>query len=247
MTGTVHLVGAGPGDPGLITVKGRDLLESADVVIYDALIGLDLLKLCKEGAELIDAGKRGKNHRLEQWEINRLLITKAEEGRNVVRLKGGDPFLFGRGAEEAEELRRAGIEVHVVPGVSSPIAVPELAGIPITHRDYTSTVTFVTGHERQDSVKGRVDWKALAEGHGTIVVLMGFSNAGKISEHLIEGGMDPETGVAIITDGSTQSQHTEITTISGLAGTISSKKLKPPGIMVIGDAVGLRSILGDLA
>ncbi len=246
MTGTVYLVGSGPGDPELITVKGRELLKKADIVVYDALIDQNILKLCKPDAELIDAGKRGNKHRMEQWEINRLLIKKAEAGKTVIRLKGGDPFLFGRGAEEAEELRRAGVEIHVVPGVSSSIAVPELAGIPVTHRDYSSMVTFVTGHERADLINGRIDWTTLAKGHGTIVVLMGLGNADLISKGLMSGGMSSETAVAVITEGSTPSQNTEITTISRLTGTISEKMLKPPGIMVIGDVVCLRNILGDL-
>ena len=165
MTGKVYLVGAGPGDPGLFTIKGMELLRSADVVMYDALANPELLKECKEGAELIDAGKRARDHHLSQWQTNELLVKYAQEGKTVVRLKGGDPFLFGRGAEEAEELRKAGAEVHVVPGVSSSISVPELAGIPVTHRDHTSLVTFITGHEKADRTEDRIDWKALVGGH----------------------------------------------------------------------------------
>ena len=246
MTGKVYLVGAGPGDPGLMTIKGMELLRNADVVMYDALANPDLLKECKAGAELIDAGKRGGDHHLRQWETNELLVKYASEGRTVVRLKGGDPFLFGRGAEEAEELRKAGVEVHVVPGVSSSISVPELAGIPVTHRDHASLVTFVTGHEKDGRSEDRIDWKKLVGGHGTIVVLMGLGNAGNISKGLIEGGMDPDTPAAIICSGSTADQRIELTAVGDLEKTVSEKGLQPPGIMVIGSVASLRGILGDL-
>ena len=246
MTGKVYLVGAGPGDPGLFTIKGMELLRSADVVVYDALANPELLKECKDGAELIDAGKRARDHHLSQWQTNELLVKLAQEGKLVVRLKGGDPFLFGRGAEEAEELRNAGVEVHVVPGVSSSISVPELAGIPVTHRDYASMVTFITGHEKDGREGDRVDWKALASGHGTLVVLMGLGNAASISEGLIEGGMSPDTPAAVISKGSTPDQRVETTTVSGLADTIRDKGLEAPGIMVIGDVARVRERLGDL-
>ena len=246
MTGKVYLVGAGPGDPGLITVKGLELLRTADVVFYDALANPLLLRECREDAELIDASKRARDHHLSPWQTNELLVKHAQEGKTVVRLKGGDPFLFGRGAEEAEELRKAGVEVHVVPGVSSSISVPELAGIPVTHRDHASLVTFVTGHEKDGREGDRVDWKALAEGHGTIVVLMGLGNAAGISKGLIEGGMSPETPAAVICKGSTPEQRVEVTVLSRLADTISEKGLEAPGIMVIGDVATVRSRLGDL-
>lgn len=246
MNGKVYLVGAGPGDVGLMTVKGLELLRTADVVMYDALANPDLLGECKEGAELIDAGKRGGNHHLRQHETNELLVRYANEGKTVVRLKGGDPFLFGRGAEEACELRRAGIEVHVVPGVSSSISVPELAGIPVTHRDHASLVTFVTGHEKAGRAEDRVNWKRLAEGHGTVVVLMGLGNARNISEGLIDGGMPPETPAAIICSGSTPEQRIELTCVGELAETVSAMKLEPPGIMVIGSVAELHNELGDL-
>ena len=246
MTGKVYLVGAGPGDPGLFTVRGLELLRSADVVFYDALANPELLKECKEGAELIDAGKRARDHHLSQWQTNELLVKYASEGKVVVRLKGGDPFLFGRGAEEAEELRNAGAEVHVVRGVSSSISVPELAGIPVTHRDYASMVTFVTGHEKDGREGDRVDWKALADSHGTIVVLMGLGNAANISKGLIEGGMSLDMPAAVISKGSTPDQRVEVTKVSDLARTIEEKKLEAPGIMVIGQVASVRERLGDL-
>ena len=246
MTGKVYLVGAGPGDPGLMTVKGLQLLRDADVVMYDALANPELLKECKEGAELIDAGKRSRDHHLKQWETNDLLVKYAQEGKVVVRLKGGDPFLFGRGAEEAEELRKAGAEVHVVPGVSSSIAVPELAGIPVTHRDHTSLVTFITGHEKADREVDRIDWKALVGGHGTLVILMGLGNAEAISRDLIAGGMPEDMPAAIISKGSTPEQRVETTVVSKLAQTIAEKGLEAPGIMVVGTVAKLHDVLGDL-
>lgn len=246
MTGKVYLVGAGPGDPGLMTVRGLELLRTADVVMYDALANPDFLKECKEDALLIDAGKRGGDHHLKQWETNELLVKYAAEGKTVIRLKGGDPFLFGRGAEEAEELRKAGADVHVVPGVSSSISVPELVGIPVTHRDHTSLVTFVTGHEKDGRAEDRVDWKALVGGHGTIVILMGLGNAGNISKGLIEGGMSPDMPAAIISKGSTPDQRVEVTVVSRLEATIKEKALEAPGIMVIGTVAQLHNVLGDL-
>ena len=246
MTGKVYLVGAGPGDPGLFTIQGMELLRKADVVMYDALSNPDLLKECKDGAELIDAGKRARDHHLSQWQTNELLVKYAAEGKLVVRLKGGDPFLFGRGAEEAEELRKAGAEVHVVPGVSSSISVPELAGIPVTHRDYASLVTFITGHEKADREEDRIDWRSLVNGHGTLVILMGLGNAGKISKELIEGGMSLDMPAAVISKGSTPDQRVETTTVSKLEQTIREKALEPPGIMVIGEVATVRDRLGDL-
>ena len=247
MTGKVYLVGAGPGDPGLFTIKGLELLRKADVIMYDALANPELLKECRPDAEVIDAGKRARDHHLSQWQTNELLVKYAKEGKLVVRLKGGDPFLFGRGAEEAEELRKAGAEVHVVPGVSSSISVPELAGIPVTHRDYASLVTFITGHEKADRETDRIDWRALVGGHGTLVIMMGLGNAGRISSELIAGGMSPDTPAAVISKGSTPDQRVAVTTVEGLESAIKDNGLEPPGIMVVGEVAKVRSILGDMA
>lgn len=247
MSGKVYLVGAGPGDPGLFTIRGMELLRTADAVVYDALANPELLKECKEGAELIDAGKRARDHHLSQWQTNELLVRLASEGRTVVRLKGGDPFLFGRGAEEAEELRAAGVEVHVVPGVSSSISVPELAGIPVTHRDYASSVTFITGHEKDGREGDRVDWRALVNGHGTLVIMMGLGNAGRISSELVAGGMSPDMPAAVISRGSTPEQRVEVTTVAGLEAAIRDSGLEPPGIIVVGEVAAVRGRLGDLA
>ncbi len=246
MKGAVYLVGAGPGDPGLMTVKGLELLRKADVVVYDALANPELLNECKSGANLVDAGKRGGRHTLVQEKTNALLVELASEGNIVVRLKGGDPFMFGRGAEEAEELRAAGIEVHVVPGISSTISVPELAGIPVTHRDHTPLVTFLTGHEKDDRGKDRIEWRKLVGGHGTLVILMGMGNAGFIASELIAGGMDPGTAVAVITDGSTHKQKIARTTVSNLERTIIDGKLEAPGVIVIGSVATLHDVLGDM-
>ncbi len=247
MPGRVYLVGAGPGDPGLITVRGLQLLRSADAVMYDALSSPELLKECRPDAELIDAGKRGGDHHLHQWETNELLVRYAAAGKTVVRLKGGDPFLFGRGAEEAEALRQAGAEVHVVPGVSAGIAVPELAGIPVTHRDHASLVTFVTGHEKEGRDDDRVDWAKLVGGHGTLVIFMGLGAAGDIAAGLTAGGMDPATPAAVISKGATASQRTALTTVGRLAETIETEKLEAPGLIVIGTVTELHRTLGDLA
>jgi len=244
MTGHVFLVGAGPGDPGLMTVKGMEILRSAEVVVYDALANPIFLKECPD-AELIDAGKRSSNHKMSQSDINSLLVSLGKEGKKVVRLKGGDPFLFGRGAEEALALREAGVGVSVVPGVSSSIAVPELAGIPITHRDHSPMVTFMTGHE-MDNKSSNTDWKRLAEGMGTIVILMGMSNADAISRSLIEGGMPPDTYVSITVSGSMEKERTVVTSISKLGSSIEEQKLEAPGIIVIGNVVSERSKLGDM-
>lgn len=247
MTGKVYLIGAGPGDMGLITVKGLQALREADVVLYDALSNPDLLKECKAGAELIDAGKRAADHHLKQWQTNDKLVEYAQQGKIVARLKGGDPFLFGRGAEEAEKLRKAGVEVHVIPGVSSSISVPELCGIPVTHRDHASLVTFITGHEKGDRSEDRVDWASLVKGHGTLVILMGLENAGNISKGLLEGGMSPDMPAAILSKGSTPDQKVYVTTVSKLEETIKTQNVATPGIMVIGTVVQLRDVLGDLA
>ena len=247
MTGKVYLVGAGPGDPGLFTIKGLALLRTADVVMYDALANPELLKECKQGAELIDAGKRARDHHLSQWQTNELLVEKAKEGKLVVRLKGGDPFLFGRGAEEAEELRKAGAEVHVVPGVSSSISVPELAGIPVTHRDHASLVTFITGHEKADRETDRIDWKSLVGGHGTLVIMMGLGNAGTISKELIAGGMSPDMPAAVISKGSTPDQKVVVTKVSDLESAIRENSIEPPGIIVVGEVARMREVLGDMA
>jgi uroporphyrin-III C-methyltransferase len=244
MKGKVYLVGAGPGGIGLMTVRGLELLRSAETVVHDALIDIDILNECKN-AELIDAGKRGGNHKMSQTEINETLVELANEGKNVIRLKGGDPFLFGRGAEEAAALRKAGIEVHVVPGVSSSISVPELVGIPLTHRDNASMVTIATGHERSDRDEEKIDWKKLASTDGTIVILMGMSNSERISKELMAGGMSKDVPAAVIVHEN-GGYRTETASLLTLPSVIKTKEMKAPGIIVIGDVVKQRSVLGDM-
>ncbi|MBE6042142.1 MAG: uroporphyrinogen-III C-methyltransferase, partial [Clostridiales bacterium] len=193
--GKVWLVGAGPGDPGLMTMKGRKVLEEADVVVYDALIGSGLLSMMPADAEKIYAGKRSEHHFLKQDEINRILVEKALEGNKVVRLKGGDPFVFGRGGEELELLTENGIPYEIVPGVTSAFAVPAYAGIPVTHRDYCSSVHVITGHKRKDHTYD-IDFKALKETGGTLIFLMGIASLPVIAKGLLEAGMDPDTPAA---------------------------------------------------
>ncbi|MCQ2052872.1 MAG: hydroxymethylbilane synthase [archaeon] len=241
--GHIYIVGAGPGDRDLITVKGLDLLRSAQVVVYDALADQSLLDECPN-AEKINVGKRSNRHVKTQSETNQLLVDLGKSGNIVVRLKGGDPFLFGRGAEEASVLKKAGVPVTVVPGVSSSIAIPEITGIPVTHRDHASCVTILTGHSKEYG--DGIDWKSVAKFSGTLVILMGMTNAGDISTGLINGGKSPDTEVAVITDGARNEQHTEITVLSNLKRMIVEKKLEAPGIIVIGSVVSVRDELGDI-
>lgn len=247
--GEVYLVGAGPGDPGLITLKGLEALRQAEVVVHDALIGTELLAHASPGAEVIDVGKRGASHKAEQEDINRLLVGKATEGRRVVRLKGGDPFMFGRGGEEAEALRLAGVKVHVVPGVTSALAAPSLAGIPVTHRRVASHVTFVTGHEGAGKAEEAIDWHALAQlgrAGGTLVILMGMSNLGRNMRRLMDAGMDPRTPVAVVERGSLPGQRATVATLGNIADVCLSLKVGPPAVIVVGQVARLRETLGDL-
>jgi uroporphyrin-III C-methyltransferase len=230
---TVALVGAGPGDPGLLTRRGAELLEAADVVVYDRLISAELLALAPVGAELIDVGK-GPGQSARQADINDLLVELGRAGRRVVRLKGGDPFVFGRGGEEAEALRRAGLDVEVVPGVSSAFAAPAAAGIPVTHRTVSTSVTVVTGHDGEPSLPG-VDWEVLARLEGTLVVLMGMAARVAIVERLTAAGRSPDTPVAVVHWGTTGHQQVVRTMLSHLA----EVDLAAPAVIVIGAVAGL--------
>ena len=241
--GHVYLVGAGPGDFGLITVRGLELLKTAEVVVYDALADQSLLDYCPE-AELVNVGKRSRNHIKTQDQINQILVDYGKRGNTVVRLKGGDPFLFGRGAEEAAVLRAENVPVTVIPGVSSSIAVPEVAGIPVTHRDLASSVTIMTGHGKEGS--DGIDWASVANIPGTIVILMGMDNADEISKGLIKGGRSPDMPAAVITDGARPEQRAVVTTLEKLARMIREEDLRAPGIIVIGDVAKERETLGDL-
>lgn len=236
---TVYLVGAGPGDPGLITVKGLACLKKADVVVYDYLANPRLLENVPAKARKVYVGKKGATHSKEQEDINALLIAEARKGRTVVRLKGGDPYVFGRGGEEAEALAEAGVPFEVVPGVTSAIAVPAYAGIPVTHRDFTSTVAFVTGHEQDEGGDFPPDWAALAK-MGTLVFLMAYSNLPHIVAKLLEAGMDPRTPAIVIEWGTTPRQKTAASDLSGLLDAAKRVGIRPPTIVVIGRVVSLR-------
>ena len=241
--GKVYLVGAGPGDPGLLTVKGKSLLENADVVIYDALVSPDILGIINPQAEKINAGKRKGRHSLPQTETTELLRLKAETEAVIVRLKGGDPFVFGRGGEEMADLIQAGVEVEVVPGITSGIAAPAYAGIPVTHRHYNSSVTFVTGHEATEKYRPEVNWQAIAQGSETIVIYMGVHNLGQIIPQLLQGGMDGDTPIALIRWGTRPDQEELTGTLGNIVARVSATEFQAPAIAVIGRVVDLRALL----
>jgi uroporphyrinogen III methyltransferase / synthase len=237
--GTVFLIGAGPGDPGLITVKGLEKIRTADVIVYDYLAGKDLIQEAKPSAELIYVGKKGKDHTLEQLDINQLLVTKAREGKTVARLKGGDPYVFGRGGEEAEELVEAQIPFEVVPGVSSAVAAPAYAGIPVTHRDHASMVTFITGHENPDKDESSIDWAVLARNPGTLVFLMGVKNLATIAQSLMDQGKPGSTPAALVRWGTTPQQVSVVSTLQEIAAVAEQRRIKPPAVFVVGSVVSL--------
>ena len=242
-SGICYLVGAGPGDPGLITVKGRACLEHADVVIYDYLCNPALLRWASESAEKIYVGKKAGAHTLSQEEINALLVSKTEAGKIVVRLKGGDPFLFGRGGEEAEALANKGCAFEVVPGVSSAIAGPAYAGIPVTHRAHNAMLTIFTGHEDPAKAESALDYAAVARAPGTKVMLMGVERLEAIARELLSAGMPSETPVALIRWATTGGQQTVAGTLATIAGRVREADFKPPAIAVFGDVVTLRDKL----
>jgi uroporphyrin-III C-methyltransferase len=241
--GLVSLVGAGPGDPELITVKGLRRLRAADVVVHDALIGAELLRECRADAERIDAGKRAGAHKRSQEWINAALIERARAGRRVVRLKGGDPFVFGRGGEEAAALAAAGVPWEVVPGVTSAIAAPAYAGIPVTHRAAASSVAFVTGHEDPSRPETRIRWGALAGGIDTLVFLMGVERLAAIAERLIAHGRPAQTPAAVIRWGATADQETVTGTLATIAADVERAGLTAPATLVVGEVVRLREQL----
>lgn len=239
----VYLIGAGPGDPGLITVKGRECISRADVVIYDYLANESLLEHAAQGAELIYAGKVGGAHNREQWQINDLLVRKAREGKIVARLKGGDPFVFGRGGEECEALVGAGISFEIVPGVTAGIAAPAYAGIPLTHREFTTSVAFVTGHESPGKEASEIDWERLSLGSGTIVFYMGVKNLPQIAANLMAHGRSPDTPVALIRWGTRPEQEILTGTLADIAEKARKAAFKAPAITVVGEVVRLREKL----
>ncbi len=241
--GKVFLVGAGPGDPGLLTLKARDLIAAADCVIYDYLVNPKILEHASSRAELIYVGKRGLESSWTQTEINRLLVEKAREHSAVVRLKGGDPFIFGRGGEEAEVLVDAGIEWEVTPGVSAGSSVAAYAGIPITHRGLSSSVAFVTGHEDPAKPHSAIRWEQLATGVDTLVFFMGVARIDEITNQLIRHGRNAETPVAVIRWGTYDHQETYVSTLTDIAALVKRKRIKSPAIIVIGEVVRLREQL----
>jgi uroporphyrinogen III methyltransferase/synthase len=243
VSGIVYLVGAGPGDAGLITLRGKELLERAEVVIYDGLVSRELLRFVPPSAEIIYGGKHDRTRCVSQAELNALLLAKALAGKRVVRLKGGDPFVFGRGGEEAEVLASAGIPFEVVPGVSSAHSVPCYAGIPLTHRQYASSVTIITGHDGPSSAANKVCWAGLAKIPGTLVVLMGLRNIQAIAATLIAHGRSPDMPVAIVSHGTTGRQQTVVGTLDTIAELARRADITPPAVTVIGEVVTLREQL----
>jgi len=243
MNGKVYIVGAGPGDIGLLTVKGLKCLQKAEVVVYDLHLNAQVLNYINHYAEFIYAGKRGGHHTMTQDEINRVMIEKAKQGKIICRLKGGDPFVFGRGGEEAEALSKEGIEFEIVPGVSSAVAAPAYAGIPLTHRLYSSSFAVVPGYE--DAAKGEtsINWEKLATGVGTIVFLMTVKNIALVCQRLIENKRNPETPVAVIRWGTRPDQTTIVGNLRNIPDLVKEKDIKPPAVMVVGDVVKLREHL----
>ena len=239
-SGKVYLVGAGPGDPDLITRKGLRLLRRADVVVYDRLIPYELMDETRFDAELINAGKQPTRHRLAQDDINALIVNHALRGKVVVRLKGGDPLVFGRGAEEALVCRKHGISFEIVPGVSSAFAVPAYAGIPLTHRGINSAFTVITGHEDPTKADSSINYRALANIGGTIVIMMGVKRLPEIAKELLQHGMADQMPAAIIEAGATARQRAFVGTLSTIAGIARAHHIHPPAITVIGDVVRLR-------
>ncbi|HAG50889.1 MAG: uroporphyrinogen-III C-methyltransferase [Deltaproteobacteria bacterium GWC2_42_51] len=241
--GKVYLIGAGPGDPGLITVKAAECIKGADVVVYDYLANKKFLEYAREKAEIIYVGKIGGAHTLPQDKINELIIEKAKKGKIIARLKGGDPFIFGRGGEEAEEIVAAGIDFEVIPGVTAGVAAAAYAGIPLTHRDFTTTVAFITGHEDPTKDESNIYWDKISTGIGTLVFYMGIGNLEPNMKKLMENGRSPDTPVALIRWGTTSQQETLVGTIADIAEKAKKANFKAPAITVVGGVVSLRNKL----
>ncbi|MEY2833169.1 MAG: hypothetical protein RLZZ574_2428 [Cyanobacteriota bacterium] len=241
--GKVYLVGAGPGDPGLLTIKGKSLLEFANVVVYDALVSPQILAMINFQAERINAGKRGGQHSMLQKGTTKVLIEKAQINAVVVRLKGGDPFVFGRGGEEMADLVAAGVSVEVVPGITSGIAVPAYAGVPLTHRDYSSSVTFVTGHEAAGKYRPKVNWKAIAYSAETIVIYMGMQNLPHIVTQLIEAGLSEKTPISLIRWGTRPEQEQLTCSLATIVARMKEVRFSAPAVAVVGNVVRLQSVL----
>jgi uroporphyrinogen III methyltransferase/synthase len=241
--GKVYLVGAGPGDIGLLTLKGLRCLQKADVIVYDFHINPQVLNYVKHDAEFVYAGKRGGHHEMDQEEINQVLVDRARGGKLVCRLKGGDPFVFGRGGEEAEMLSQAGIAFDIVPGVSSVVAVPAYAGIPLTHRNYASAFAVITGSEAETKSESTTYWSGLAKAYDTLVFLMGVKNIETIARKLIEHGKPADTPAALIRWGTRPEQRTVVAPLGEIAEKVRDGRIRPPAVMVVGEVVNLRETL----
>lgn len=241
--GKVYLVGAGPGDPKLITVRGQEALQRADVVVFDRLAGPQLLNQARPVAERIYVGKLPDRHTMKQEEINRLLVELALQGKTVVRLKGGDPTVFGRVGEEADLLRQHGIQYEIIPGITSAIAVPAYAGIPVTHRDLASSFSVITGHESPDKLDRSIYWDKVTNATGTLVFLMGVAKIGYISEQLMKHGRSPDTPVALVRWGTRAEQQTVVGTLRDIEDKVKEANLQPPAVIVVGDVVRQREQL----
>jgi uroporphyrinogen III methyltransferase/synthase len=239
-TGKVFLVGAGPGDPGLLTVRARDVLREADILLYDALAADAIVALAPASCERIFVGKRGGGAAVPQEETDNLMVLKARAGKRVVRLKGGDPFLFGRGGEEAQALHAAGVEFEIVPGISSALAAPAYAGIPVTHRDHNTVLTIVSGHEDPLKDRSAIDWERLSDPHQTLIFLMAMSNLRDITQRLVRSGLPATQPAAVISDGTRPSQRTFTGTLASIADDAQREGLSAPAIVVIGTVVALR-------
>jgi uroporphyrinogen III methyltransferase/synthase len=240
VSGVVHLVGAGPGDPGLLTARALELIASADTILYDRLIPVTALDGARPDAELVYVGKEGRGPQMPQDEIDRLLVAHASAGKCVVRFKGGDPFVFGRGGEEALVLRAAGIRFEIVPGVTSGVAAPAYAGIPVTHRDRASAVALITGHEDPDKPESAIDWPALAAFPGTLVFYMGVKQLPQIAAQLIAGGRHADEPAAVIERGTLPDQRTVVATLETLAERAAAEGIRPPSITLVGSVAALR-------
>ena len=237
MSGICYLAGAGPGDPGLVTLKAKQCIEQADVLVFDALSSAELLTWVKPGCEKIDVGKRAADHKLPQDQINQLLVEKVREGNVVVRLKGGDPMIFGRGGEEAAALSQAGLKFEIVPGISSAFAGPIYAGIPLTHREYGSQLTVFSGHDSIDKESSDLDYAQLAKAPGTKIFLMGVTRLREITAKLVEHGAEPATPIALTRWATTGRQKTITGTLANIADIAESQNFKAPAVGVIGHII----------
>ncbi|MBW7458286.1 uroporphyrinogen-III C-methyltransferase, partial [Paenibacillus sepulcri] len=242
-TGKVFLVGAGPGDPKLITIRGMECLQACDVVVYDRLASPRLLKYLKAGTKKVYVGKLPDRHTMKQEDINQLLVDLALEGKIVTRLKGGDPTIFGRVGEEAELLQQNGVEFEIIPGITSAIAVPAYAGIPVTHRDLASSLSIITGHESPDKLDQSIYWDKVTNATGTLIFLMGVAKIGYIADQLMKHGKPPETPVALIRWGTRVEQQTITGTLETIEAVVRAADFKPPAVIVVGDVVRQRDKL----